>query len=281
MRELARRVLSGDSLRSLAAELNARGVAAPRGEWRSQTIRVILTRPSVAGMRKHRGQIVGDTNGEAVLDRETFDRLTAFFTNPARKIEGTGRPPSHLLTGIATCSLCGGKMRVIPAREKKHGESKRAGYSCRDCYKTYRDQASVDSLISDLMVARLSAPEFLAGFDTGDRAAETDARNAIATVDARLDIAADQFAEGIITGDQLRRITERLRADRDRFSASLAAAMPRTLPAILAGDNPATHWEAASLEARRVAIDALMTVTILPTRRGRVFDPESVRIEWR
>lgn len=281
VRELARRILAGDSLRSIAADLRSRGVTPPRAEWKSQTIRVILTRPSIAGMRKHRGTIVGETNGEAVLDRDTFDRLTAFFNSPSRKIEGTGRPACHLLTGIAVCGICGGKMRVIPARVTTKGYQNKAAYNCRDCFKTYRDQASVDALVSDLITARLSAPEFIAGFSSGDGAAETDARNALAAIDAKLDNASDAYADGTIELAQLARITERLRTERERFAAALADAMPRTLPAILSGDNPADRWATAPLEVRRTAVDALMTVTILPAGGARFFKPESVGIAWR
>jgi hypothetical protein len=282
VREMARRILDGESLRSLAADLNKRGIPAPRSEWQSQTIRQLLKRPSVAGMRKHRGEIVGTSNGEGVLDRETFDRLTALFNDPSRAMEGVGKPPAHLLSGIAVCGVCGDKMRALSAWSSPNmNKTTRAAYNCRGCFKTRRDKESLDELITDLVIARLSAPEFVAGFDTGDRAAETEARNAIATIDARLDIAADQFAEGAITGDQMRRITERLRADRERFARTLADALPRTLPAILTGDNPAARWQTAPLEVRRATIDALMSITILPARPSRVFEPEFVRIEWR
>lgn len=285
IRELARRVLDGESLRSLASDLNDRGVLAPRGKaWESRTIRALLKRANIAGLRQHRGAIVGDSTGDAIVDRDTFDRLTALFNDPRRKAGDTGKPPSHLLSGIARCGLCGGAMRVNSAwdRTLKNGKTYRvpAGYACKVCFKLRREESAVDEFVTELMIARLSNPAFLEGFDAGDRAAETDARDAIAAIDARLDIAADQFADGAITGDQLRRITERLRAERATQEQTLTDAMPRTLPAILTGPNPAERWKSASLEQRRAAVAALMRVTInRPTRRG-AFDAESIGIDW-
>jgi site-specific DNA recombinase len=41
-------------------------------------------------------------------------------------------------------------------------------------------------------------------------------------------------------------------------------------------------WDALNLDRRRAAIDTLMFVTLLPPGRGaRIFNPETVRIEWR
>ncbi len=41
-------------------------------------------------------------------------------------------------------------------------------------------------------------------------------------------------------------------------------------------------WEDLALERKRAAVDALLTVTLLPSgRRGNGFDPEHVEIRWK
>lgn len=282
IRELARRLLDGESLRSLAIDLNSRGIPTKTGKrWQSAMIREMLKRTNIAGLRTHRGVIVGETNGEAIIDRDTFDRLTALFNDPARQVNrGIGRTPTHLLSGIAKCGLCGGAMRVNSEWVRKGGYRVPPGYACKECFKLRRNESDVDAYVSELVIGRLSNPAFLAGFDEGDRAAETEARDAIAAIDARLEIAADQFADDVITGDQMRRISERLRADRARWETVVTDALPRTLPAMIAGPNPAERWESASLEARRATVAALMEVTIHRSTTRGVFDPTSIEINW-
>ena len=98
---------------------------------------------------------------------------------------------------------------------------------------------------------------------------------------ARLDIAADSFAEGSITADQLTRITAKLRPQLDDARAMARQAAPSPdLERFVCGDVAAA-WQAAAIEVKRAVIEILMTVTILPTGAGGGFDPESVRIAWK
>jgi hypothetical protein len=63
----------------------------------------------------------------------------------------------------------------------------------------------------------------------------------------------------------------------DESLASVVVESPLA-PLISAADVRAA-WDAQPLSIRRMAIDALVVVTILPTIRGRRrFDPDSVRI---
>ncbi len=41
------------------------------------------------------------------------------------------------------------------------------------------------------------------------------------------------------------------------------------------------RWAALSLERQRAIVDLLLTVRVGRSRRGKVFDPESVELEWR
>ena len=42
-----------------------------------------------------------------------------------------------------------------------------------------------------------------------------------------------------------------------------------------------TAWDDLDVRSRKAAVDALMTVTVLPAGKGRRFTPEQVRIDWR
>jgi hypothetical protein len=151
---------------------------------------------------------------------------------------------------------------------------------CRDCYKIRRKEESVDAVVEGVVIARLSqpdGPDLLAGDPEALRAATDE----LAALEARLALAADQYADGGITGEQLHRITARLRPRIDAARATVRASAPSPELAPLAGSDVAATWARANIETKRAVIDLLMSVTILPTRPGRSFDPETVRIDWK
>ena len=156
IREAAERVLGGASLRSISADLNHRTIPSPRAAerarmaaqagtvaegtetpWSTATLRQMLLRPSLAGLRTHRGKVAGEfdaTVHPAILDRDTHDRLVALFSDPARRTGGAGgQPPKHLLSGIAWChgrhARCS---RRSPARRERrfHNSAACRGIAC-------------------------------------------------------------------------------------------------------------------------------------------------------
>ena len=156
IREAVRRVLDGESLRSVCKRLNERGVPSPRTAernrareqaraekrpeptystpdplWNSTTLRQMLLRANLAGLIVHRKQVVGRTPADAprIIDEDTHERLKAVLTDPTRRTAPAGREPKHLLAGIARCGRptealdddgepipCGGKMVRAPGR---------------------------------------------------------------------------------------------------------------------------------------------------------------------
>jgi hypothetical protein len=51
---------------------------------------------------------------------------------------------------------------------------------------------------------------------------------------------------------------------------------------LVAADEPREVWKTMTSEQRRVVVSLLMTVTVLPIeRRSSIFNPDSIRIEWR
>ena len=82
VRRIADAVIRGQSLRSLALELNERGVPTVKGKrWSSAHLRSMLVRSRLAGLREHRSKIIGQAAWPAILDRETWE---AVKTDPRR-----------------------------------------------------------------------------------------------------------------------------------------------------------------------------------------------------
>jgi hypothetical protein len=147
-----------------------------------------------------------------------------------------------------------------------------------------RKREDLDALVTELVVARLSAPDaaevLTTGTDNPERAA------AVAEADqlrARLDEVADQYADGLIDGRMLERITARLRPQLAEADArSRVVDFTPLLDGLAGAPDVRVDWEGLSLSRRRAVVDTLMTITLNRTRQGaRTFDPEAVRIDWK
>ncbi|MHC5557690.1 recombinase family protein [Kocuria sp. U4B] len=280
IQDCARRVLAGESLRSIVGRANDEGRVAPRGSrWTSTSLRQVLLRPTNAGLRAHRGEIVGKSTTEPILSEDEFYRLSALLTDPGRRLS-MGTSPRHLLSGIAECGLCGGKMRRVKSRVPDGGTNPEA-YVCRECTRVRRSMTLVDGVVNNVMVGLLQRPDALAALSKGDPDAADEAQENVKALAARLEIAADQFAEGNITGEQLARITAKLRPQLEEARVQAAKYAPSSLGSSIAGEDALDRWESADIWTKRELIDALMVVTIMPVGPGRGRDPQSVKIEWK
>lgn len=282
IRSAAKMLLAGMSLRSVTAELNARGSTSPRGlPWASATLKQILVRERNAGLRTHHGQVIGPGAWPPIYDQGTHDRVVALLTDPSRKTT-RGATRKHLLTGIARCGQngCDGTMVVNVGRVTK-GKRQPPAYVCPVCTRIRRKQESVDEVVEAIVIERLSRPDALVALAHGDPGEVEKARDDIDSLSAKLILAADQFADEAITADQLARITAkikpRIEAARDRLNANL----PTRELADMVGADAEKRWLTASLDVKRTLIDLLCVVTILPTGPGVRFDPKSVEVRPR
>ena len=76
VRDLAGRFLAGESLRSLATWLDEQGVrTVAGGTWRTPTLRAMLAAGRIAGLREHRGQVVGAAVWLALISEQQRGRI--------------------------------------------------------------------------------------------------------------------------------------------------------------------------------------------------------------
>jgi site-specific DNA recombinase len=128
------RILDGNTMASVCRELNDTGVPAPTGgEWRIQTMRLMLRNPALRGQRLHKGQVILNGDGQPVVfgpelvDAETFQRLQAVL-KPGL---GAGLPRNASpLSGLLKCE-CG-----LPLYFEKPGTKRGINYG----YRYYRSK---------------------------------------------------------------------------------------------------------------------------------------------
>jgi site-specific DNA recombinase len=266
--------LKGRGIRTIAAGLNAEGVTTGTGAaWTDSQIRRLLTNPSYAGLRTHRGEIIGAGVWEPLVPPAQFDRVQARLSRLARsKTRQTNT--ARLLTGVARCGVCGSKLMV------GHDRNRRKVYQCRQGFHVSRDEEMVDQYVGSAVLRRLEGgvPE--------EEPVEDPHRKTLDDLHAQL----AEFQQGAIDGTVTAASFATIEAGlRERIRAEEAALRRSVIPLDLdVPEGPLDDWwEAKSPEERRALVGAVVvsvTVHRLP-RRGRRgeegFEPEFIHVEFR
>jgi site-specific DNA recombinase len=273
VRELFARFAAGESLRGLAAWLQDSGVPTRRGgKWSPSSVSTILTNPRYAGRAIYQGKPTGG-NGtwKALIDPIEFDLVQARLSDPRRRTQvGTDR--KHLGSGLYVCGVCDARVRAWSGNR----------YHCPNGCIT-RSQGPIDGYVKAVMRARLARSDLAELLATeGD----TETRKLGAEVTRlrhRLIRIEDDYDAGSIDGRRFRIATEKARAALATAEAALARGNAgRGAAVLLRSADPVATFDAAPLMLQRAALDALMTVKLQPTPRGRnTFDTDTVKIDWK
>ncbi|MGH9032854.1 MAG: recombinase family protein [Acidimicrobiia bacterium] len=283
--DAAKRVLAGETLTAIATDWNARAVLPPqKGKaWTVGGIKRVLTRPSQAGLRVHRGEVVGEAAWPAVLDRATHERLRALLLDPNRA-HRPNRP--HLLTGIARCAECGARLVRNGGGNKSYTVWRCYPIPGREgCGKVNVSAARLEELVTEALLLRLDTPA-LAKALRAPRADHDDdeAIATIADVDARLDELATMYADGEISRAELLTARRRLTERRENAQRHLAATTSSDALAEFAEPGALrAAWPTLDIDRQRAVLAAVVDEVRVRSaqRRGRIFDPNRVDISWR
>jgi site-specific DNA recombinase len=282
VREIVDRLLAGDTIRGIADDLEARSVPVPSRRpdvrWRHTTVRKLARRPANVALRVHKGATY-PAAWPPIVDEDKHHRVAALLTAPRRR---TSRDASrrHLLTygDRFECGVCHGPLR---STSKRSAGKTYELYACDETGCVGRSRDKVDDLVRDVVLERLSRPD-AAGLFAGDDEAAQDALERAETLRARLNVAADQYAEGGIDGEQLARITAKLRPDLEAAEEEARRHRPPAVPDEvdeLTGDRARDVWDNMDVVRQRAVLEVLgLRVRIMPTRQGPGFVPEDVKI---
>jgi site-specific DNA recombinase len=272
-------LLAGASLGSIARNWNARGLHTPQGRrdgtpstWTPQVVSRTLRKPTYAGLRSHRGKVVGPAVWPALVDESTWRAAQAVLSDPSRRRPGGEQA---LLTGLARCGACG---LTVHSGGASTGRGYRV-YRCRSMAHVNRRAEPIEDYVQRVVIERLSRPDAADLLTVNDRP-DVGALHAEADgLRRRIDALADDLGLDELT---LARRVRALRAKLAEVEAKLTDAGRVDVLGDLVTGDVATTWAALSDDRRRAVIEVLMTVTLLPPGRGsRVFDPETVQITWR
>jgi hypothetical protein len=285
IREAAERILAGWSLVAIARDWNDRDIPRRRGgkAWSEKTVRQVVTKPSVAGIRVHKGTsrratwapILGESTWQAV--RATLDARWA------AQARGRARRRFLLTGGVATCGRCGAG---LIAQQRKYSGRTVPYYLCPSptrggCSRLGVVAEPFEDYVAGMLLDELDKAAMHEALAHDDHEIQRAAlMQDLTAVDVRRADLARRWATGALSGDEWDAAKAGLVAEQTRLSADLAALPPPAVdvdPQVIRAG-----WEAMTLDEHRQIIDMFITkVIVAPAKPGaRAFDPGRVTVEW-
>lgn len=288
IRDAHSHVLAGLSLGSFIQQLAERGIKTSRGgSWSYATLRQMLLRPRNAGLAVWKGEIVGESEFPAIVERHIWEATRAILQDPGRKRSRTNKV-KHLLAGIALCEcLQPVKSGQVPDRKgDKHNI-----YRCSESGPghVYKRMSHVDDHVERHILMFLAMAAHRAARTPVDTGVVSALRADEAAHRERLNEAARLFADGAIDGEQLSEMSRGIKAKLDSVRERLAdldAINARReqidVPTNIdwADTSAAQEWYGLNIERKRAWIKEHFAIVLHRHAYGsaRVFDPGSVQI---
>jgi len=273
-------VLEGKTMAAILRELQARGIKTARGgdKWNHVSLRDVLLRPKLAGLREVDGELLPDPGFPAIISEDEWLGVRAVLSDPSRRLSFDNRN-KWLLSGIAECE-CGSPVKVGATRDHKGG--RRAVYRCKIDGPGHvnRQAVQVEMVVNAYVEVLLSQPEASASAAATTGASDSSLAAEANGLRARMSEAALMAADGVITMAQLGQMTGRLRTKLQEIESTMAN---QAIAANQGGFDAAKAWSEATLEQKRKLLSRLVRVRLLRvgSSKGRNFDPDSVVVTLR
>jgi DNA invertase Pin-like site-specific DNA recombinase len=271
--KMADDALADVKLRSIARDLNERGVSTATGvPWTAELVWSVLIRPRNAGILVHRGEEAGPAPWPALIPEQTWRGVVAKLTDPRRRT-GPGPAPKWLLSGLALCAGCGSTLQYGAAR---------GVYRCRRALAgcTAINATGLDAYVVGVIVARMQQPdaadlisEPVAGVDPAALHVEA------VTLRSDLTKLADAHGKNAFTMAEWLAARAPKAARLAVVEAEMSAAASKSpLAPLAAADDVHGVWEGLTLGVQRACAAKLFSgIVVSAVRRGR-FDDDAVRL---
>ena len=280
IRDAARRVLAGESLRGICADLNARQVSTVTGTpWSTTVLRRVLTAPRTAGLREHHGTTTPAV-WPAILTAADHHRLLALLTDPARTVNR--HPRRYLLTGLATCALCDARLVARPRGDRTRCYVCATGPGFRGCGRIRVLAEPLEDFVTRLVLAAVDTGDLAARVATTPDVDEQTVLDEITATEARLDELATEWALGVLDRRSWATARDALTGRLDNLRRTLVA-RPGPLTEYQAPGVLAEAWPDLRFDQRRAVLDAVVVRVVVGSAvKGRNrFDPGRITVEWR
>lgn len=282
-------IIEGRSLGSIMRDWEARGIRTVAGkQFGHVTFKQVLQRKRNYGASVYKGEVVGVGQWEPLTDEATWRKVNAILNDPSRK-KNTTNKGKHLMSGLMRCAKC--EAEGITATVKAVGIKQKdvviRYYRCATAAHNNIKVAETDQLVTDVVLGILTRKDSpvlkQARVSPGARPAVSDLPAQAEKLRSRLDSLLDMFTDGEINRAQHAKASAKVRAELSAIEGKMATqGGSKVLADVISADDVTAAWEALEWKQKREIISALMTVYLLPSKKGYVrrYQPERIRFDW-
>jgi site-specific DNA recombinase len=289
VREAARRVIAGESIRSVCSDLNERGFTTSTArEWTLQTLARMLRSARISGRREHHGEVVADAVWPGIISAADSDRLRGLRSRTADPSLAGRVPRTYLLTGgLLRCGRCGTPM---VSRRRTDGTRRYVcarGPGLGGCGRMATVAEPVEALVAEAVLQRLDTPELAAALaDVRQADAEADRIHTdLAADEALLDEAAQDYAARTLSHREWMAARQPIQARIDAARRRLSRISPTHRIDEYAGRSTVLRdaWADLPLTRQHAIIRLILDhVVVHPAVKGRnTFDLDRFHPLWR
>jgi len=238
----------------------------------------------IAGLREHRGQVVGPAVWAPIITPGERSRVIARMD--AKVVSGRRTPRRYLLSGLLRCGRCGNRL-YSSARVSTRRYVCASGPDHGGCGRMTVVADPVEQLIADAVLIRLSSPDLahaLAGRASADEqsaalaeqiAADRDQLEELATMYGTKNITAKEWMSARSP------IEQRLRDSERRLSRATSTSALDGLIGL--GGALGAQWADLNLDRQHAVITTLLDHAVITpgTPGARSLDPARVQPHWR
>ncbi len=288
--EAAERVLAGELISHVVADLTARGVRSRRGPIRPENLARVLCSGRVAGLRERYGEVVGPARWPAIITADQHGELVGILRDPTR---ARTKPftASLLGGGLARCGLCGSALHA--GRRPPNGKQRAAGeqgfrvYICASarggCGRLQVQAHHVEAIVADHLWAALGGPGLAKAVAL--RVPDGSAAHAkVQALEAKLAALGEQSVAEDWSPEFVRGRQAALAAKLAEATAELGASRRgQVLRRYARLGDLRTAWPTMALGEQRTIVGLVIEGVVVgpATRQGRTFDPTRVEVRWR
>lgn len=297
IRDAARRVLAGETLRSIAEDWNSRDepITTSRGKlWTGSMIRQMLMSARISGRREiggshgKLGEIVNDSAWDAIITPKQSDRLRTMLTNSSRQSHTRSMTRRHLLSGLLSCGKCGAKLVALDAKSMRAGAMYRcpspgARSDVKSCGALSVLMKYADPTVRTDALLAIESPELQ---ERLHKRAELDpavVKQIERDEQELVDIARDK-SDGILTRAEWLAQRETVQQRLDVNKRIVARATQTEALTLLDGDGEIEdRWAELNLSQQRAVIaEVFSEIVVMPVvTRGAKFTPDRIKSTFR
>ena len=284
IRAWAEGLVAGKSLRDLERETTVR---TPRGKaWTFATIGQLLTSPRIAGLRQHRGEVIGKAQWAPVIEQKLWEQVRDILTDPARK----HRPRvKSLLTDFLYAVKLDKNGKVVERHRMRGGRKLGPKGSERDSRRIYEakpggscDAAKVEEAVE---IAVLDATDRTAFIKPTGRLKPVDT-SAVEEAQAALDLLSEQRKSGKLDLEgylELRpEYVQRLKDAQAAVKAAAPTAPPPQAFAWLAKPGALRkYWPDMTFDEKREALSYVLERVELAPAVGKAFSSDRLTFRFK